>query len=119
METKRLKHWQGTLQRSVRGSDVGFYSHLATQIHSSGNDKKQLSLAGAATSKIFVMIKVFFCHDKRMLVATKLLCDKTMFVMTKYFCRDKSIVVVTNTCLSQQAYFCRDKSFVATKLCLL
>ena len=80
METKRLKNWQGTLQRSVWGSDVGFYSHLATQIHSSGNDKKQLSLAGAATSII--------C------------CDKIMFVMTKYFCRNKSIVVVTNTCLS-------------------
>ena len=103
------------------------------------NNKKMLyiaclvSLAGAATSIIFVATKVClprqnFCCDKivcrdKTFDATN--CDKIMFVATKrltrqeYFCRDKTRV------LSRQIRICRNKSklvakktFVTTKLCL-
>ena len=74
-----------------------------------------LSLAGAATSVIFVMTKKKFMtkicspqqnfrHNKIMFVVTKCFCFNTTFVMTN-IC----------TCLSRQ-FFCRDKhAFVATK----
>ena len=81
------------------------------------------SLAGAATSIIFVMTKVSLrqtcvCCDKHTFVTTKdVFCHKnicrdkhsfvvTKVVMTKHiFCRDKSILVVTNLC-----HFCHDKN---------
>ena len=66
----------------------------------------RLSLAGDATSIIFVATKPLsgrtrVCRDKSMLAATKLLSrHRSMFVATKYFCRDKTFVVRN---------FCRDK----------
>ena len=76
----------------------------------------------------FVTTKHVFCHDKIMLIATKVLSrqntlvatniiwskqkfcrDKHTFVATKYvFCPDKPMFVATNTCLSRQN-FCHDK----------
>ena len=77
----------------------------------------KVSLAGAATSLIFVLTiiilsrQIYFSRDKHMFVATKhLFCqDKSMLVATKQacFCRDK------------QAWFCRDKRGVLSqKRCL-
>ena len=70
-----------------------------------------MSLAGAATSIIFVATEVrlprqTFCCDEIMFVATKLLMQQ--------------IFVLTNMCLSRQAYFCCDKGrvFFATNACL-
>ena len=90
-----------------------------------------ISLAGAARSIIFAT-KHIFCHNKSMLVATKLLSwqntsfsqqkyadisvvikvlqwqfffllSKHTFVKTKdVFCHDKHMFVATNTCLSWQ-----------------
>ena len=71
---------------------------------------RSLSLAGTATSIIFVATKQVFCCDRnfvptniilspqKMLVATK---DKVNFSRQNYVCRDKS--------LSREAYVCRDK----------
>ena len=65
----------------------------------------KLSLAGAATSIIFVATNTF--------VATK--DDKTFITTNTCFCRDKHNFVATNIILSQQK-FGRDKhAFVATK----
>ena len=92
-----------------------------------------LSLAGAATSIIFVMTSTCLSWQHTFFVATKVclprqsFCfDKIIFVATKYFCRKKSFSA-TNTCLSQQAYFGCDKrpvlsrqtsvTFVATNIC--
>ena len=88
-----------------------------------------LSLAGAATSIIFVATKHVFCHDKSMLVATKLVArqnfcrDKHIFVVTKHLSRQT--FVATNIILSRQK-FCHYKltfvttntSFVAIEVCL-
>ena len=57
-----------------------------------------VSLAGGATSIMFVAIKHVFCCDKSMLAATKRLSQQN------YVCRDKiflsqQILVMTNTCL--------------------
>ena len=57
----------------------------------------QASLAGDATSIIFVATNHVFCRDESMLAATKLLSRQTQF------CRDKTRV-------------CRDKSFVMTSI---
>ena len=70
---------------------------------------------------VFIMTKHIFCHDKSMLVTTKLLSrhifvatnmclsqqrfclDKHTFVTTKdVFCCDKQLLVVTKVCLLQQ-----------------
>ena len=71
----------------------------------------KLSLAGAATSIIFV--------------ATNICCDKT-FVTTKiclswqaYFCHDKRHVLSKQTCLSWQTCVCHDNTFVTTKMILV
>ena len=85
-----------------------------------------ISLAGAATSIIFVAIKVLsrqpcvcVCRDKTRLLSRQ-----------KYACRDKIMFVAANTCtfVSTKGVFlrvCRDKSklvatkimFVATNIC--
>ena len=76
-----------------------------------------LSLAGAATSIIFVMTKDVLCQNKTFVVTNvsllqqKFCRNKNMFVATKvlsrqaYFCRDQT----RHTCLSRQN-FCRDKN---------
>ena len=86
-----------------------------------------LSLAGAATSIIFVATKVFlrqthllspqayFCRDKHIFYL-----DKIMFVATCLLLSDILTFVATNTCLSRQHtsfvvtkhVFCRDKSML-------
>ena len=91
-----------------------------------------LSLAGTATSIIFVATKVLsrqiFVATNITLLRQKFYRYKHTFVATKHvFCRDKSMHVnlftkrlsrqktcffVTNTCLS------RDKTFVATNMIL-
>ena len=74
-----------------------------------------VSLAGAATSIIFVATNVFvatkyvFCRNKSMLVAKKPLLRQTYFCI----CHGELTFVATNTCLSQQ-----NTSFVTTKVCL-
>ena len=90
----------------------------------------RLSLAGAATSSIFVVTKVCLlrqtcvCRDKtRLLSRQKYACRNKAFVSTKtglsrqtQVCRD--VFVATNTCLSRHM-FCRDKRFVARKMILV
>ena len=106
-----------------------------------------LSLAGAATSIIFVvcfccllwqntsfvMTKVCLawqnfsvCCEKHTFVMTMFCCNKYMFVMTKvsllqqHFCDDK-IMFVTTKVLLWQAYFHRNKrcAFFTTKMILV
>ena len=94
-----------------------------------------LSLAGAATSRIFEATQVLpqqthVCHDKLVLVVTKHVCfsekvclSQQQNFMTKLcwsgqtcVCRNKTSVV-TNICLLRQK-FCRDKhNFVLTNIC--
>ena len=74
-------------------------SLMATYIEGS------VSLAGGATSIMFVATKHVFCCDKSMLAATKCLSQQN------YVCHDKIF-------LSQQTYLCCDKSFVATSILL-
>ena len=90
----------------------GFHPSTDTHVREKKREK-QLSLTGAALSIIFVMTKVWirqthvmtkhiFCHDKSMLIMTKLLSWQN----------------ATNTCLSWQNYACIDKiTFVATNIC--
>ena len=91
------------------------------------NRGRELSLAGAATSIIFVTTKVvsrhtclsqqtYFCRNKSFVV-TNICCDKHNFTATNilslqaYFCHDKHVFVST------KHIFCHDKSMlVATKL---
>ena len=79
-----------------------------------------LSLAGAATSIIFVATKDVFCRGRRVFVATKGLSRQKMcFVaadaclLRQKVCRDKRCV------LSRQTRVCCDKRFVATKMILV
>ena len=70
-----------------------------------------LSLAGAATSTIFVTTKVLSgCHEKGF-VGTN-----TFLSQQKYVCHDKRFAT-TKMCLSQQTYFYHDKMFVAQNVC--
>ena len=70
------------------------------------------SMAGAATSIVFVVTKHVFCHDKNMLVATNM-C----------FCHNKSMLAATKKhaatepCLSRQI-FVATKVFVMPKIFL-
>ena len=78
-----------------------------------------VSLAGAATSTIFVMTKRYVvintCRNKHNFVVTKLCHDKHVFVTTKHlFCFNKSMLVMTKAKI-----FCCDKSFVVTNIILL
>ena len=86
-----------------------------------------LSLAGAATSIIFVATKhVFvatkhvFCRDKSIFV-DRFCCEKIMFVATKGLSREKKQGGGgrTNTILSRQTRVCRNKTFVAAKMILV
>ena len=63
-----------------------------------------LSLAGTATSIIFVMTKHVFCHNKCMLAATK----TKLLPWQNYVRRDKIFVMTNTKVLSQQGYFCHD-----------
>ena len=82
---------------------------------------------------MFVATKHIFCHDKSMLVMTKL-CNKHIFVVTKIlssqifvatnrillwqkFCCDKLTFVAANMFLLRRKYACRDKPFVVTNMC--
>ena len=90
--------------------------------------------------------KHVFCHDKRMLAATKLCLSRQNFSRNKYdkcfvatgillsrqirVCRDKSkLVIIGGSChkyrvratkrlLSRQKYACHDKTFVVTNIIL-
>ena len=64
----------------------------------------RVSLAGAATSIIFVATKHVFCRYKSMFVATKVCLSRQNYVF------------VTTNVLSRQAYFCRDKRRVLSRL---
>ena len=88
-----------------------------------------LSLAGAATSIIFVATKHVFHRNKTK--KQKYACrDKTFVVLSQHVCRDKSFVatsmllsqqktcfVTTNTSLSQQKYACCSKYFSPQNFC--
>ena len=91
----------------------------------------EISLAGAATSIIFVPTKVCssrqnFCHEKRVFVATNICCNES-FDATKLFCRGRHNVVVTNILLRQKMCFVATKdvllrqtrAFVVTKMTLV
>ena len=77
-----------------------------------------LSLAGAATSIIFVATKHVFCRDKIRFVATKLFFHDKTFVRTN-ICfvatKNKHTFVATNTSLSRQACLCRSKHICRDK----
>ena len=83
-----------------------------------------LSLAGAATSIIFVVTKVllgqaYFCHHKRCVLSQqKYACHKKLLRQTK-LCLLRQISFTAKV-LSPQTCVCHDKSFfVTTKLLLL
>ena len=68
--------------------------------------------------------QTYFCHDKIMFIATKVVSrqayfchDKHVFVATKHvFCYNKSVLVTTNMkFLSRQAYFYHDKRRVLSR----
>ena len=67
---------------------------------------QKLSLAGAATSIIFIATNVLsqqtgVCHDKHVFVMTK-----------RVICHNESMLVATNLILLQRKYACHDKTFV-------
>ena len=73
----------------------------------------RLSLAGAATSIIFVVTKHVFCRYKSVFVATKLLLWQTCFCRNKYnFCRDKFTSITTNIFVATKHVFCCDKNML-------
>ena len=65
---------------------------------------------------MFVVTKHIFCHDKSMLVATKLY-DKHIFVVTKVL--SSQIFVVTNRILLRQKFCCDKLTFVVANMFLL
>ena len=105
---------------------------------------RTLSLAGAATSIIFVATKHVFCRDESMLACYLLLVAAPASDRTRV-CRDKTqssvatkvcllvtcylwqlqpviepvFVATKHSLLSRQKYACRDKTFAATKCLLL
>ena len=75
-----------------------------------------LSLAGAATSIIFVATKVL---SQQIFVATNTVClDKHTFSFPLFCCCCDETFVRTSILLSRQTRVCRDKTFVATKMIL-
>ena len=94
-------------------------SHIC-RCYSTNNN---LSLAGAATSIIFVATNRSFVATKVCFSRQNFCHDKIMYVATNHLSRQ-----ISNICLSRQAYFCRDKRrvsldksmlvFVAIKVCL-
>ena len=79
-----------------------------------------LSLAGAATSIIFVGTKVFFVATKVLSLQARVCRDKTRLLSRQNFCRNKIMVVATNICRNKGSvatkYVSHDKhTFVATK----
>ena len=101
--------------------EVGVQMRVLRQLREVGVQRLRLSLAGAATSIIFVATKdvffVCFFSDKHMFVATK-----HVFVATNIFFSLQTFVATKVTKKLQK--FCRDKtcfsrqntSFVATKI---
>ena len=81
----------------------------------------QLSLAGAATSIIFVETNVLsrqarVCSDKSMLPQQNVCGDKHTFVATKdVFCRGKHVFVSKKV----SNYVCRNKCLSRQKFCIL
>ena len=73
---------------------------------------RTLSLAGAATSIIFVATKHVFCRDESMRACYLLLVAAPASDRTRV-CHDKIRL------LSRQKYACRDKTFAATQCLLL
>ena len=96
-------------------------------------DRCKLSLAGSATSIIFVATKVlsqqswqtcvyrdktrllswqkYACHDKHIFVMTNICCNKHNFAVTKHvFCRDESMLVATKRL--------QKMCFIATNMCV-
>ena len=104
----------------AKGPLCKYNTRYTTQVRLS-DQVSLLSLAGAATSIIFVVTNGFsqqtnMCLSRQntSFVATKVCLQRQnfcraiiIFVTTKYFCRDKYFR--ENTCLSRQAYFGRDK----------
>ena len=96
-----------------------------------------VSLAGAATSIIFVGPKVFVAPNtclshKNMLVATNTCLSRQSFCRNKhnfvattvlsqqaYFCREKHAFFATEYVFRDKTRACRDKTFVATKIILV
>ena len=87
---------------------------------------KILSLAGAATSIIFIVTKVLLWQNMSF-VATKVCLQQQKFCHDKQFCHDKVFLsfvatnnfVTTKIFLSWQTCVCHDKTFVATKIILV
>ena len=94
-------HVPGGLRRTCHRESLSF--HLGGLV----------SLAGAATSTIFVTTKVLsrqtrFCRDKYVFVASKHVTTKDLS-RQKCVCLEKLIFVATK-CLSLQTCICRDKT---------
>ena len=68
-----------------------------------------ISLAGAATSIIFVATKIRVCRDKHNFVATKPLSEQA------YLCRDKHVLVATNICGGKHTFVATEKRVLSRK----
>ena len=84
-------------------------THICVKKYCSG--WPTLSLAGAATSIIFVVTKLLLqqthvCRDKKLLSRQYYVCHgKHTFVMTKdVFCRDKHVFIATKLSSQQKLY---------------
>ena len=97
-----------------------YWRHNSRSLWSLGTElnlsPQKLSLAGAATSIIFIATNVLLqqtgvCHNKHMFVATK-----------HVICHNESMLAATNLTLLQQKYACHDKKnydkhvFIAAKV---
>ena len=86
-----------------------------------------LSLAGAAASIIFVVIKVLFCHDKiHLFVTTKVclsrpnyVCRNKIFLSWQKFCCGKHTFVATKDvfCCDKRHVWCDKSKLVTTNIC--
>ena len=102
-------------------------------MESGSNRCSKLSLAGAATSIIFVatntrLPRQTFCRDKIFSSRQNICRDKYLSLQTQTFCRGKSFVATSILLSRQKTCFVATKmilvayllwhTFVATKLCL-
>ena len=78
-----------------------------------------VSLAGAATSIIFVTTNTCLSWQTMSFVVTKICLPQQNFCWYEVILLQQNFFVCQQVCLLQQKYAYHDKTFVATKLCLL
>ena len=87
--------WPSLLHPAVRLAQEALY--ISVRYTGRPHTDWPISLAGAATSIIFVATKVCVCRDKHNFVATKLVGTSLLLSRQAYFCRDKRRVLSRQT----------------------